>query len=119
MVTGASDGIGKEYAIQLARDHRLNIVLISRSLDKLQKVQAEIGKRINVRFHSPALITVQAAEPVIENYSQKSQICGRQWDFPAWTVSIVIHNPNDLREHFMMQNARLGDLYKTPWKLRK
>jgi NAD(P)-dependent dehydrogenase (short-subunit alcohol dehydrogenase family) len=37
VVTGATDGIGKEYAIQLARDHRLNVVLISRSMDKLTK----------------------------------------------------------------------------------
>jgi short-subunit dehydrogenase len=43
VVTGATDGIGKEYAIQLAAEHRLNIVLISRSIDRLNNVAREIG----------------------------------------------------------------------------
>ena len=43
VVTGASDGIGKQYAIQLACIHRLNVLLISRSIDKLKKVAEEIG----------------------------------------------------------------------------
>jgi len=42
VVTGASDGIGKQYAIQLACIHRLNVLLISRSIDKLKKVAEEI-----------------------------------------------------------------------------
>jgi len=43
VVTGASDGIGKEYATHLARVHRLNVVLISRSMNKLAQVAKEIG----------------------------------------------------------------------------
>ena len=43
-MTGASDGIGKQYAIQLACIHQLNVLLISRSNDKLKKVAEEIGK---------------------------------------------------------------------------
>ncbi|XP_006001958.1 17-beta-hydroxysteroid dehydrogenase type 3 [Latimeria chalumnae] len=41
VITGATDGIGKEYAFVLAK-HGLNIVLISRTLEKLQKVAIEI-----------------------------------------------------------------------------
>ncbi|KZS14391.1 Estradiol 17-beta-dehydrogenase 12 [Daphnia magna] len=43
VVTGATDGIGRAYAEELARKG-LNIVLISRSLFKLQNVAREIGK---------------------------------------------------------------------------
>lgn len=41
MVTGASDGLGKEYAIQLAQKG-FNIVLISRTESKLQTLASEI-----------------------------------------------------------------------------
>ena len=37
MVTGASDGIGKEYALKLA-DMGYNVTLVARSTDKLQTV---------------------------------------------------------------------------------
>jgi short chain dehydrogenase len=43
VVTGSTDGIGKAYAFELAR-RGLNIVLISRSADKLSSVAKEIGK---------------------------------------------------------------------------
>ncbi|KAF2359292.1 Short-chain dehydrogenase/reductase SDR [Trinorchestia longiramus] len=41
VVTGCTDGIGKAYCHELAKDG-LNVVLISRSLEKLQKVAEEI-----------------------------------------------------------------------------
>lgn len=41
MITGAGDGIGKAYSFELAR-RGLNVVLISRTLEKLQAVAAEI-----------------------------------------------------------------------------
>jgi len=43
IITGATDGIGKEYARELAR-LGLNIILMSRSIDKLTKVAQEIGE---------------------------------------------------------------------------
>jgi len=48
VVTGATDGIGKEYAKQLAADG-LNIVLISRSKNKLEAVSSEIKESFNVK----------------------------------------------------------------------
>jgi 17beta-estradiol 17-dehydrogenase / very-long-chain 3-oxoacyl-CoA reductase len=42
IVTGCTDGIGREMALQLAAKG-LNIVLIARSLDKLNAVAKEIG----------------------------------------------------------------------------
>lgn len=48
VVTGATDGIGKAYAKELAR-RGINIVLISRSEGKLQDVADEIGKESKVK----------------------------------------------------------------------
>ncbi|KAM4876805.1 17-beta-hydroxysteroid dehydrogenase type 3 [Thomomys bottae] len=41
VITGAGDGIGKAYSFELAK-HGLNIVLISRTLGKLQAIATEI-----------------------------------------------------------------------------
>ena len=43
MVTGASEGIGRGYALELARQG-LNVVLMSRSEEKLNKVATEISE---------------------------------------------------------------------------
>lgn len=48
LVTGATDGIGKGFAEELAR-RGLNIVLVSRTLDKLQAVAAEIEAKHKVK----------------------------------------------------------------------
>lgn len=43
VITGCTDGIGKEYAKELAKT-KMNIVLISRTQTKLEKVAEEISK---------------------------------------------------------------------------
>uniref|UniRef100_UPI00358F8676 very-long-chain 3-oxoacyl-CoA reductase n=1 Tax=Myxine glutinosa TaxID=7769 RepID=UPI00358F8676 len=47
VITGATDGIGKAYAIELARKGK-DIVLISRSQEKLSKVALEIADQFHV-----------------------------------------------------------------------
>jgi len=47
VVTGCTDGIGKEYAKQLA-SQGLNVVLISRNVEKLNQVASEIRESSNV-----------------------------------------------------------------------
>lgn len=44
VITGSSDGIGKEYSLQLAQ-RGLNIVLVARNESKLIQVAREIGKK--------------------------------------------------------------------------
>lgn len=44
VITGATDGIGKSYARQLAKQG-LNVILVSRTQSKLENVAAEIGKQ--------------------------------------------------------------------------
>uniref|UniRef100_A0AC34FEP7 Uncharacterized protein n=1 Tax=Panagrolaimus sp. ES5 TaxID=591445 RepID=A0AC34FEP7_9BILA len=46
IVTGSTDGIGKEYALQLAQ-RGFNLILISRTQTKLDSVKAEIAKEYN------------------------------------------------------------------------
>nr|XP_048303566.1 17-beta-hydroxysteroid dehydrogenase type 3 isoform X2 [Myodes glareolus] len=48
VITGAGDGIGKAYAFELAK-HGLNVVLISRTLEKLQAIAEEIEGTIGSR----------------------------------------------------------------------
>ncbi|XP_032646299.1 very-long-chain 3-oxoacyl-CoA reductase isoform X2 [Chelonoidis abingdonii] len=47
VVTGATDGIGKAYAEQLAK-HGMNVALISRSQEKLEEVASEIKEKFKV-----------------------------------------------------------------------
>ncbi|XP_037028950.1 very-long-chain 3-oxoacyl-CoA reductase-like [Bradysia coprophila] len=72
LVTGATDGIGKQYAKSLA-DRGFNIVLVSRSLTKLHDVAKEISKSYNVQTH---LIAINFTDGP-EIYDQiKQQIAG-------------------------------------------
>jgi len=48
IITGASDGIGKAYAFELAR-RKMNVFLISRSETKLQAVAEEIEEKYKVK----------------------------------------------------------------------
>ncbi|XP_028323001.1 hydroxysteroid (20-beta) dehydrogenase 2 [Gouania willdenowi] len=48
VITGATSGIGEAYACELAR-RGLNVVLVSRSEDKLQRVSREIGNKYRVK----------------------------------------------------------------------
>lgn len=57
MVTGSTDGIGKSYALELAR-LGINIVLISRSDDKLKAVAEEIGINAFLSFISYVIMIV-------------------------------------------------------------
>ena len=48
LITGASDGLGKEYSIQLAKSG-FNIVLMARNQKKTQDVADQIAKEWNVK----------------------------------------------------------------------
>ena len=48
MVTGATDGIGKGFCHQLAKQG-LNVVLVSRSMDKLINVAKEMEEKYEVK----------------------------------------------------------------------
>lgn len=48
LITGASSGIGAEFARQLAREG-LNLVVVARRADRLEKLRGEIESRASVR----------------------------------------------------------------------
>ncbi|XP_040276239.1 testosterone 17-beta-dehydrogenase 3 isoform X3 [Bufo bufo] len=65
VVTGAGDGIGKAYSVELA-NRGMNIVMISRTLDKMQKVALEIVNNVGM-LHSPDPCCFLAAPDNDEN----------------------------------------------------
>lgn len=48
VITGSTDGIGRQYALQLAA-RGINIVLISRTVEKLMAVASEIEQKHQVK----------------------------------------------------------------------
>ena len=51
VVTGGSDGIGKAYAVELAK-LKFNLVIISRTEAKLKKIATEIGELYDVEVRT-------------------------------------------------------------------
>ena len=47
MVTGCTAGVGEQYAYNLAAKN-MNLLLVSRSKSKLERVAAQIGKDTNI-----------------------------------------------------------------------
>lgn len=68
-MTGASDGIGKEYAIQLAQKG-FNIVLISRTASKLETLAAEIAKIYGGNGVQTKILAMDFATNRDEDYSK-------------------------------------------------
>ncbi|KAI0463052.1 hypothetical protein LJB42_003067 [Komagataella kurtzmanii] len=66
VVTGASDGIGKEYTLQLAK-RGFNVVLVSRTLSKLESVQTEVQTKYNVETK---LVSFDASLDSEESYQE-------------------------------------------------
>lgn len=62
VITGATDGLGKEFAMQLAQ-LKFNIVLVSRTQEKLTKVAEEIKTKYGVRVHTIACDFSKCHEP--------------------------------------------------------
>jgi len=68
LVTGATDGIGKAFVKELA-SRGINIVLVSRTLAKLQTVAAEIEKKYKVKTRV-IVVDFNDAETVFEKISE-------------------------------------------------
>jgi uncharacterized protein len=67
VVTGASDGIGREFALRLA-DEGLDLVLVARRRDILERLGAELRARASVRVLAIAadLATTEGVRAVVE-----------------------------------------------------
>lgn len=92
VVTGATDGIGKEFALQLARAG-FNILLVSRTEEKLKVVAGEIGKFFVVvhfvhlimvfegsKYSSveTGIFAIDFSVPTEEQYAALARICAEK-----------------------------------------
>ncbi|KAK4298943.1 hypothetical protein Pmani_028743 [Petrolisthes manimaculis] len=71
VVTGSTDGIGKEYARELAR-RGMSILLISRTQEKLDKVAKEIAEEFGVETEVVAVDFI-SGRPVFEDVARHLQ----------------------------------------------
>ncbi|AMD20780.1 HDR037Wp [Eremothecium sinecaudum] len=82
LITGASDGIGKEFAVQLA-ERGFNLLLVSRTLSKLEAIQKELRDRFGIDVR---ILALDIARDDPANYSAVQDLCA---DLP---VTILINN---------------------------
>lgn len=82
VVTGALDGIGKEYAIQLAAKG-FNIVLVSRTLSKLELIATDIELKYKV---SLKVLAFDVSTDVEENYQRLAET------IEGLDVTILVNN---------------------------
>ncbi|CAN3474354.1 very-long-chain 3-oxoacyl-CoA reductase [Diutina catenulata] len=82
VVTGASDGIGKEYAFQLAAKG-FNLVLVSRTQSKLEAIATEIEAKNKV---DTTVVAFDASTDAPENYQKLSEAIA------GLDVTVLINN---------------------------
>jgi 17beta-estradiol 17-dehydrogenase / very-long-chain 3-oxoacyl-CoA reductase len=90
IVTGSTDGIGKEFALQLAKKG-LNIVLVARNADKLHTVQQQIMRETKVMVETAKVdFSTSTAKKDIE------QLLNKLGDKK---VSVLINNVGTSHDH--------------------
>lgn len=82
VVTGASDGIGKEFALQLAQKG-MNVVLVSRTPSKLQAIATEIEEKYGVDTRIYAMDFFEADQAFYDDLRRTIQ---------PLNVSILVNN---------------------------
>lgn len=82
VITGASDGIGKEFAIQMAR-RKFNLVLISRTLSKLETLQKELQGKYGIEVK---ILSIDVSQDVPENYIAVREVC------KGLPITVLINN---------------------------
>lgn len=71
VITGASDGIGKEFARQMA-SKGFNILLVSRTLSKLETLKEELQKEFGI---TAKVLAFDVSTDASDNYSSLKKIC--------------------------------------------
>ena len=65
LVTGASRGIGLDYARTLARDYGCDLLIVSRQEEVLQAVAADIAGDYGVQARIALKVVDEAKKPVV------------------------------------------------------
>ncbi|XP_023712321.1 hydroxysteroid dehydrogenase-like protein 1 isoform X2 [Cryptotermes secundus] len=103
VVTGSTDGIGKAYALELAR-RGVNVVLISRTQKKLDEVAAEIESKFPVKTKTIAA-DFSKGRPVFDIIEQELKDIpvgilvnnvGRQYTYPMYLGEVPEHELWDI-----------------------
>ena len=83
LVTGASSGIGLQYAIQLARDYQCDLLLVSNQQKELDEVAKNLAEQYNVKTiaHFADLSLPDAAENLFQWTKENN-----------FTVDVLINN---------------------------
>ncbi|XP_063152785.1 17-beta-hydroxysteroid dehydrogenase type 3 [Candoia aspera] len=93
VITGAGDGIGRAYSLELAR-HGLNVVLISRSLKNLEKVACEIEQT-----------TRRMVKIIQADFTENDMYENIEENLQGLEIGILVNNvgmlPNRFPRHFL------------------
>ncbi|XP_055545089.1 inactive hydroxysteroid dehydrogenase-like protein 1 isoform X2 [Wyeomyia smithii] len=100
VITGATDGIGKGYAVHLAR-MGMNLVLISRSEPKLINVAREIQNNFGVQV-----------KWIVADFSNGATVYSRIWKVLKFIdVGILVNNVGYMPQRLDVFDAHTDDVY--------
>lgn len=112
LITGATDGLGKEYAIQLGKEG-FNLILVSRSEAKLHKVATEIKPLIRSDLHIHTIPFDFSLKTTPNDYLETFGKITEKYD-----VSILVNNVGtnvegrftklSIEEHFRFINVNVA-----------
>jgi short-subunit dehydrogenase len=95
LVTGASAGLGREMARQLARDHRSNVIVVARRADRLADLKAEIESGAGVSVE-PIVADLSKIEDVDRVIGQAT--AGRQIAAAILNAGVTHFGPHEALE---------------------
>ncbi|XP_042886004.1 hydroxysteroid dehydrogenase-like protein 1 [Penaeus japonicus] len=107
IVTGCTDGIGKAYTFELAKNG-MNIILISRTAEKLQSVATEIDKKYGVKTEE-VQVDFSLGKEI---YSEiERQIEGKEIGILVNNVGVITPHPmsfGEVNDHILWSHVNVN-----------